>query len=198
MSIFKKETRGQKIMNGVKDVASTVGAIGLATMYVAGAAVVEAAEINAETQAYYNSNNRYNNYKSNYNYSGNNYRSVANNTKDITRNFMKEFVRSFGSLETPAIRNMRSGCLHAVSYNSSVYKSYYSNANFRVACSGYDWKLYAGVENGVVMMVLTTRYDSIIDIASCYSNDLYEKFRAEATANYRVNDIHTAVLKALQ
>lgn len=187
MSIFKKETRSQKIMNGVKDAASTVGAIGLATMYVASAAVVEAAEINAETQAYYKSN-----------YSGNSYRSIANNTKDITRNFMKEFVRSFGSLETLAIRNMRSGCLHAVSYNSSVYKSYYSNANFRVACSGYDWKLYAGVENGVVMMVLTTSYDSIIDIASCYSNDLYEKFRAEATANYRVNDIHTAVLKALQ
>lgn len=197
MSIFKKEMSArEKFVNGVKDVASTAGAIGLATVYFASAAVVEAAEINAETQAYYNSNNRYNNYKSNY--SGNNYRSVANNTKDITRNFMKEFVRSFGSLETPAIRNMRSGCLHAVSYNSSVYKSYYSNANFRVACSGYDWKLYAGVENGVVMMVLTTSYDSIIDIASCYSNDLYEKFRAEATANYRVNDIHTAVLKALQ
>lgn len=197
MSIFKKEMSArEKFVNGVKDVASTAGAIGLATVYFASAAVVEAAEINAETQAYYNSNNRYNNYKSNY--SGNNYRSVANNTKDITRNFMKEFVRSFGSLETPAIRNMRSGCLHAVSYNSSVYKSYYSSANFRVACSGYDWKLYAGVENGVVMMVLTTSYDSIIDIASCYSNDLYEKFRAEATANYRVNDIHTAVLKALQ
>lgn len=197
MSIFKKElSRKEKFINGVKDVASTAGAIGLATVYFASAAVVEAAEINAETQAYYNSNNRYNNYKSNY--SSNNYRSVANNTNDITRNFMKEFVRSFGSLETPAVRNMRSGCLHAVSYNSSVYKSYYSNANFRVACSGYDWKLYAGVENGVVMMVLTTRYDSIIDIASCYSNDLYEKFRAEATANYRVNDIHTAVLKALQ
>lgn len=186
----------EKFVNGVKDVASTAGAIGLATVYFASAAVVEAAEINAETQAYYNSNNRYNNYKSNY--SGNNYRSVAKNTKNITRNFMKEFVRSFGSLETPAIRNMRSGCLHAVSYNSSVYKSYYSSANFRVACSGYDWKLYAGVENGVVMLVLTTSYDSIIDIASCYSNDLYEKFRAEATANYRVNDIHTAVLKALQ
>lgn len=197
MSIFKKEMSArEKFVNGVKDVASTAGAIGLATVYFASAAVVEAAEINAETQAYYNSNNRYNNYKSNY--SGNNYRSVANNTKNITRNFMKEFVRSFGSLETPAIRNMRSGCLHAVSYNSSVYKSYYSSANFRVACSGYDWKLYAGVENGVVMMVLTTSYDSIIDIASCYSNDLYEKFRAEATANYRVNDIHTAVLKALQ
>lgn len=197
MSIFKKElSRKEKFINGVKDVASTAGAIGLATVYFASAAVVEAAEINAETQAYYNSNNRYNNYKSNY--SSNNYRSVANNTNDITRNFMKEFVRFFGSLETPAVRNMRSGCLHAVSYNSSVYKSYYSNANFRVACSGYDWKLYAGVENGVVMMVLTTRYDSIIDIASCYSNDLYEKFRAEATANYRVNDIHTAVLKALQ
>lgn len=197
MSIFKKEMSArEKFVNGVKDVASTAGAIGLATVYFASAAVVEAAEINAETQAYYNSNNRYNNYKSNY--SGNNYRSVANNTKDITRNFMKEFVRSFGSLETPAIRNMRSGCLHAVSYNSSVYKSYYSSANFRVACSGYDWKLYAGVENGVVMMVLTTSYGSIIDIASCYSNDLYEKFRAEATANYRVNDIHTAVLKALQ
>lgn len=197
MSIFKKEMSArEKFVNGVKDVASTAGAIGLATVYFASAAVVEAAEINAQTQAYYNSNNRYNNYKSNY--SGNNYRSVANNTKDITRNFMKEFVRSFGSLETPAIRNMRSGCLHAVSYNSSVYKSYYSSANFRVACSGYDWKLYAGVENGVVMMVLTTSYDSIIDIASCYSNDLYEKFRAEATANYRVNDIHTAVLKALQ
>lgn len=197
MSIFKKEMSArEKFVNGVKDVASTAGAIGLATVYFASAAVVEAAEINAETQAYYNSNNRYNNYKSNY--SGNNYRSVANNTKNITRNFMKEFVRSFGSLETPAIRNMRSGCLHAVSYNSSVYKSYYSSANFRVACSGYDWKLYAGVENCVVMMVLTTSYDSIIDIASCYSNDLYEKFRAEATANYRVNDIHTAVLKALQ
>ena len=197
MSIFKKEMSArEKFVNGVKDVASTAGAIGLATVYFASAAVVEAAEINAETQAYYNSNNRYNNYKSNY--SGNNYRSVSNNTKNITRNFMKEFVRSFGSLETPAIRNMRSGCLHAVSYNSSVYKSYYSSANFRVACSGYDWKLYAGVENGVVMMVLTTSYDSIIDIASCYSNDLYEKFRAEATANYRVNDIHTAVLKALQ
>lgn len=197
MSIFKKEMSArEKFVNGVKDVASTAGAIGLATVYFASAAVVEAAEINAETQAYYNSNNRYNNYKSNY--SGNNYRSVANNTKNITRNFMKEFVRSFGSLETPAIRNMRSGCLHAVSYNSSVYKSYYSSANFRVACSGYDWKLYAGVENGVVMLVLTTSYDSIIDIASCYSNDLYEKFRAEATANYRVNDIHTAVLKALQ
>lgn len=197
MSIFKKEMSArEKFVNGVKDVASTAGAIGLATVYFASAAVVEAAEINAETQAYYNSNNRYNNYKSNY--SGNNYRSVAKNTKNITRNFMKEFVRSFGSLETPAIRNMRSGCLHAVSYNSSVYKSYYSSANFRVACSGYDWKLYAGVENGVVMLVLTTSYDSIIDIASCYSNDLYEKFRAEATANYRVNDIHTAVLKALQ
>ena len=197
MSIFKKElSRKEKFINGVKDVASTAGAIGLATVYFASAAVVEAAEINAETQAYHNSNDRYNHYKSNY--SSNNYRSVANNTNDITRNFMKEFVRSFGSLETPAVRNMRSGCLHAVSYNSSVYKSYYSNANFRVACSGYDWKLYAGVENGVVMMVLTTRYDSIIDIASCYSSDLYEKFRAEATANYRVNDIHTAVLKALQ
>ena len=213
MSIFKKETRSQKIMNGVKDVASTVGAIGLATVYFAGAAVVEAA---AEADDSYNrgyshgfddgfgttlsgssyNNNRYNNYKSNY--SGSSYRSVANSTKDITRDFMKEFVRSFGTLETPSIRNMRSGCLHAVSYNSSVYKSYYSNANFRVACSGYDWKLYAGVENDVVMMVLTSRCDGIIDVASCYSSDLYGKFRAEAEANYRVNDIHTAVLKALQ
>lgn len=208
MSIFKKVSAREKFVNGVKDVASTVGAIGLATVYVAGAAVVEAA---AEADDSYNrgyshgfddgfgttlSGSSYNHYKSNY--SGNSYRSVANNTKDITRDFMKEFVRSFGTLETPSIRNMRSGCLHAVSYNSSVYKSYYSNANFRVACSGYDWKLYAGIENDVVMMVLTTRYDSIIDIASCYSNDLYEKFRAEATANYRVNDIHTAVLKALQ
>ena len=197
MSIFKKEMSArEKFVNGVKNVASTAGAIGLATMYVAGAAVVEAAEINAEYQAYHNSNDHYNHYKSS-NYSGSNYRSVANSTSDITRNFMKEFVRSFGTLETPSIRNMRSGCLHAVSYNSSVYKSYYCSANFRVACSGCDWKLYAGIENDVVIMVLTTRCDGIIDIASCYSTDLYEKFCAEATANYRVNDIHTAVLKAL-
>lgn len=48
MSIFKKEiSTREKIMNGAKNVASTVGAIGLATVYVAGAALVEAAEINA-------------------------------------------------------------------------------------------------------------------------------------------------------
>ena len=56
MSIFKKEMSArEKFVNGVKDVASTAGAIGLATVYFASAAVVEAAEINAETQAYYNS-----------------------------------------------------------------------------------------------------------------------------------------------
>lgn len=196
MSIFKKVSAREKFVNGVKDVASTVGAIGLATVYVAGAAVVEAAEINAETQAYHNSNDRYNHYKSNY--SGSNYRSVANNTKDITLNFMKEFVKSFGSLETRPERMMRSSYLHSASYNGSIYKTYYCSADFRVACSAYDWKLYVGTENGIVMMVLTNRYDGIIDVASCYSSDLYGKFRAEAEANYRVNDIHTAVLKALQ
>ena len=192
MSILKKETRGQKIMNGVKNVASTAGAIGLATLYVAGAAMVEAAEVNAEYQAQRNSNDHYNNY------SGSSYRSVANSTKDITLNFMKDFMKSFGSLETYVERSMRGSYMHKASYNGPVYKSYYTSAEFRVACSAYDWKLFVGTANGAVIMVLTNRYDGIIDVASCYSNNLYGKFRAESAANYRVNDIHTAVLKALQ
>lgn len=194
MSIFKKEMSArEKFINGAKNVASTAGAIGLATLYVAGAAMVEAAEINAEYQAKHNSNDHYNS-----NYSGSSYRSVANSTKDITLNFMKDFMKSFGSLETHVERNMRGSYMHKASYNGPVYKSYYTSAEFRVACSAYDWKLFVGTANGVVMMVLTNRYDGIIDVASCYSNNLYGKFRAESAANYRVNDIHTAVLKALQ
>ncbi len=196
MSIFKKEiSTREKIMNGAKNVASTVGAIGLATVYVAGAALVEAAEINAEYNASQRSSNDH--YNSS-NYSGSNYRSVANSTKDITLNFMKDFMKSFGSLETYVERNMRGSYMHKASYNGPVYKSYYTSAEFRVACSAYDWKLFVGTANGVVIMVLTNRYDGIIDVASCYSNSLYGKFRAESAANYRVNDIHTAVLKALQ
>lgn len=196
MLFTKKETAREKFVRNAKDVASTAGAISLATLYVAGAAIVEAAEANAEYQASQNRSNS--TYNSGRNYSASTYNSTRNATKDITMNFMKEFVRSFGSLESRVERNMRSGYMHSNSYNGQTFKNYYCNATFRVACSAYDWKLYAGTINGVVYMVLTSRYDAIIDVASCYSNDLYNKFRAEAIRNYRVNDIHTAVLKALQ
>lgn len=197
MFFTKKETTREKIVNGAKEVASTAGAIGMSALLITATALTNAAEINAEYKAAQQKNYSGDTYNRGNNYSNNNYSSVRNATNDITVNFMKEFVRSFGSLETRVERSMRSGYMHSASYNGCTFKNYYCNAAFRVACSAYDWKLYAGVAGGVVYMVLTNRYDSIIDVASCYANDLYNKFRAEAIRNYRVNDIHTAVLKAI-
>lgn len=194
---FKKETRREKVVNAAKEAANTAGAIGMSALIITAAALANAAEVNAEYEASQQKNYSNNNYNRGNNYSNSHYSSVRNATNDITVNFMKEFVRSFGSLETRVERNMRSGYMHGASYNGCTFKNYYCAATFRVACSAYDWKLYAGVENGVVYMVLTNRYDSIIDVASCYANDLYNKFRAEAVRNYRVNDVHTAVLKAI-
>lgn len=191
----QKKKERKEFLNKVGNAAGT--ALGYAAIGVlATANALAEADLQASRDSSYNSNDHYN--YSGSNYSASTYNSTRNVTKDITMNFMKEFVRSFGSLETRAECNMRSGYMHSNSYNGATFKSYYCNATFRVACSAYDWKLYAGTVNGVVYMVLTGRYDDIIDVASCYSNDLYNKFRAEAIRNYRVNDIHTAVLKALQ
>ncbi len=195
--MFKKETtRSQKIMNGVKNVASTAGAIGLATLYVTGAAIIEAEEQNRRRNAtVYNTSSGYNAMRSN----NSGYNSTRNATADISRSFMEDFIKSFGSLNTRVERGMRSGYLSEVGYHSGVFHNYYCKADFQIACEGDGWKLFAAVApDDTLYMVLTNRFESIIDVASCNIEEAGERFDIELLNNRRVRDIQVAVAKILR
>ena len=188
---FKKETTREKIINGAKETASTIGAIGLATAYFAAAGAVEAANIQNER------NRRSSGYNSSVTDSGY-HKSYKSSVMDsITRDYMKDFMHSFGSCDPSYDRRIANSGMYQ-DFGESTYHNYaVSGAKFHVACAGYDWKLFTTYRMGVLYMVLTNKYDGIIAVASSKGCYIDMKFREEARNNYKVNSIYDAVRESL-
>lgn len=205
MSIFKKEmSRKEKFINGVKDVASTVGAIGLATVYAAGTAVVEAA---AEADDSYNrgyshgfddgfgttlSGSSYNTGRR----TSSGYR--TSNTSCLSRAFMKDFIKSFGNLGSRFEESLGYSYLHDSYDDDKAFICYQDeHVRFHKAIEGNEWKLYVANHNGIVYMALTTRSDSVIGVASCAESRFEMKFASEEIRNRELIGVHAAVLMTL-
>ena len=200
MSIFKKETRGQKIMNGVKNFASTSAAIGAGV-------IVDLARVAAEADDSYNRG-----YSHGFDdgfdttLSGSSYNTgrrtssgyKTRSTSCLSRAFMKDFIKSFGNLGGRFEESLGFSWLHDSYDDDKAFICYEDDrVRFHKATEGNEWKLYVANHNGIVYMALTSRSDSVIGVASCAESRLEMKFASEEIRNRELIGVHYAVLMTL-
>ena len=198
--MFKKETRVQKIMNGVKDVASTAGAIGAEI-------IVDLARVAAEADDSYNRG-----YSHGFDdgfgttLSGSSYNTgrrtssgyKTRSTSCLRRSFMKDFIKSFGNLGGRFEESLGFSWLHDSYDDDKAFICYEDDrVRFHKATEGNEWKLYVANYNGIVYMALTSRSDSVIGVASCAENCFEMKFASEEIRNRELIGVHAAVLMTL-
>ena len=198
--MFKKETRVQKIMNGVKDVASTAGAIGAEI-------IVDLARVAAEADDSYNRG-----YSHGFDdgfgttLSGSSYNTgrrtssgyKTRSTSCLRRSFMKDFIKSFGNLGGRFEESLGFSWLHDSYDDDKAFICYEDDrVRFHKATEGNEWKLYVANYNGIVYMALTSRSDSVIGVASCAENCFEMKFASEEIRNRELIGVHYAVLMTL-
>ena len=202
MSIFKKETRGQKIMNGVKNFASTSATIGAGI-------IVGLARVAAEAEADDSYNRGYSHgFDDGFGttLSGSSYNAgrrtssgyKTRRTSYLSRAFMKDFIKSFGNLGGRFEESLGFSWLHD-SYDADRAFICYEDdrVRFHKATEGNEWKLYVASRNGIVYMALTSRSDSVIGVASCAESHFEMKFASEEIRNRELIEVHAAVLMTL-
>ena len=203
MSIFKKEmSRKEKIMNGVKNVASTAGAIGAGI-------IVGIARVAAEAE---DNDSYYRGYSHGFDdgfgttLSGSSYNTgrrtssgyKTRSTSYLSRAFMKDFIKSFGNLGGRFEESLGFSWLHDSYDDDKAFICYEDDrVRFHKATEGNEWKLYVANHNGIVYMALTTRSDSVIGVASCAESSLEMKFASEEIRNRELIGVHYAVLMTL-
>ena len=200
--MFKKETRGQKIMNGVKNFASASATIGAGI-------IVGLARVAAEAEADDSYNRGYSHgfddgfgttlSGSSYNTSrrtSSGYKTRS--TSYLSRAFMKDFIKSFGNLGGRFEESLGFSWLHDSYDDDKAFICYEDDrVRFHKATEGNEWKLYVANHNGIVYMALTSRSDSVIGVASCAESRLEMKFASEELRNRELIGVHYAVLMTL-
>lgn len=203
MSIFKKEmSRKEKIMNGVKNVASTAGAIGAGV-------IVGIARVAAEAE---DNDSYYRGYSHGFDdgfgttLSGSSYNTSrrtssgykTRSTSCLSRAFMKDFIKSFGNLGGRFEESLGFSWLHDSYDDDKAFICYEDDrVRFHKATEGNEWKLYVASYNGIVYMALTSRSDSVIGVASCAESCFEMKFASEEIRNRELIGVHYAVLMTL-
>ena len=203
MSIFKKEmSRKEKIMNGVKNVASTAGTIGAGI-------IVGIARVAAEAEA---NDSYYRGYSKGFDdgfgttLSGSSYNTgrrtssgyKTRSTSCLSRAFMKDFIKSFGNLGGRFEESLGFSWLHDSYDDDKAFICYEDDrVRFHKATEGNEWKLYVASRNGIVYMALTSRSDSVIGVASCAESHFEMKFASEEIRNRELIGVHYAVLMTL-
>lgn len=203
MSIFKKEmSRKEKIMNGVKNVASTAGAIGAGVIVGIARVAAEAEDNDSYYRGYshgfddgfgttlrgssYNTGRR----------TSSGYKTRS--TSCLSRAFMKDFIKSFGNLGGRFEESLGFSWLHDSYDDDKAFVCYDDDhVRFHKATEGNEWKLYVANHNGIVYMALTSRSDSVIGVASCAESRFETKFASEEIRNRELIGVHAAVLMTL-
>lgn len=200
--MFKKETRVQKIMNGVKNVASTSAAIG-AGVIVGLARVAVAAEDNDSYYRGYSHgfDDGFGTTLSGSSYNTGRHTSSGYKTRStscLSCAFMKDFIKSFGNLGGRFEESLDFSWLHDSYDDDKAFICYEDDhVRFHKATEGNEWKLYVANCNGIVYMALTTSRDSVIGVASCAESRFEMKFASEEIRNRELIGVHAAVLMTL-
>lgn len=203
MSIFKKEmSRKEKIMNGVKNVASTAGAIGAGVIVGIARVAAEAEDNDSYYRGYsHGFDDGFGTTLSGSSYNTGRRTSSGYKTRSascLSRSFMKDFIKSFGNLGGRFEESLGFSWLHDSYDDDKAFICYEDDrVRFHKATEGNEWKLYVASRNGIVYMALTSRSDSVIGVASCAESHFEMKFASEEIRNRELIGVHYAVLMTL-
>lgn len=200
--MFKKETRSQKIMNGVKNVATTAGTIGAGIIVGLARVAAEAGADDSYDRGYsHGFDDGFGTTLSGSSYNTGRRTSSGYKTRStscLSRTFMKDFIKSFGNLGGRFEESLGFSWLHDSYDDDKAFICYEDDrVRFHKATEGNEWKLYVANHNGIVYMALTSRSDSVIGVASCAESRLEMKFASEEIRNRELIGVHYAVLMTL-
>ena len=183
----QKKKERKEFLNKVGNAAGT--ALGYAAIGVLATANAMA-EADLQASSSYNSRTTSSGYRS----SGYNSRSCIS----LSRNYMKDFMKSFGSIGTRFEDRLEMSFLHKSYDGDNAFVCYVNkDVRFHRAISGNEWRLYVARYQGIVYMALTDNIDSVIGTASATDDNFLIRFASEEIRNSMIIDIRMAVLSVM-